>query len=312
MMDGDPGWTGPIHGRLGVLADDGERVQCHICGGYYGNLGGHVSQVHGVTPGEYKALFGLNATTGLIGPALKELRRQEGTERAQTQAFAQFRLAGDRARAALTPEQRSPRGRRLRLQQRLNPQTQEARRAALERANEVLRQRKEAGLHRPAGWSGRDPKSVSAKGHARLAELRKDPAWRQAFSWKVSEARGGRLQVTCTVCGAIFTEPQSHRRRRTCGPECLAELRRRQTARRQAEAADDRAARQAQGIALAQIRRERGLSIEQLAAITVLSPAHVSRVERGLNVPSRDALERLTAALGARPSPDGGTAGSVP
>ncbi len=307
-MDGERTWTGPIHGRPGILADDGERAQCHICGDYFGNLGGHVSQVHGVTPDEYKERFGLNATTGLIGPALKALRQQEGAERAETPAFSEFRAAGERARAERTREGRSSRGRRLRLEQRLDPKTQAARRAALARANEVLRQRKEAGLHQPAGWSGRDPKEVSAKGHARLSELRADPAWREAFARKVSEARGGRLQVTCVVCGTTFTEPQSHRRRQTCGTACLAVLRRRQAARRQAETAADRAARQAEGLALARLRRDRGLSIERLAAVSGLSAAHVSRVERGLNVPSPAALDRLAAALDSGPARIGGEA----
>ena len=302
-MDGDRVWDGPIHGRVGVLADDGERAQCHMCGDYFGNLGGHVSQVHGVEPDEYKELFGLNVTTGLIGPALKERRRREGEARKETPAYARFVAAGERARASLPPEQRSPRGRRLRLEQRLNPRVQAARRSALERANEVLRQRKEAGLYRPVGWGGRDPKEVSARGHARLAELRADPAWREAFARKVSEARGGRLKVTCVVCGTVFTEPQSHRRKKTCSPACLKELRRRLTAERQAAVTDDRQARIAAGVALGQRRRERGLSVERLAALSGLSAAHVSRVERGLNVPSAAALRRIGAALDAAPRP---------
>ncbi len=303
MVNGERTWTGPIHGRLGVLADDGNCAQCHICGGYYGNLGGHVTQVHGVTPSDYKALFGLNATTGLIGPALKGIRRQEADVRKQTPAFAEFRAAGDRARSELTPEQRSPKGRRLRLQQRLSPKVQAARRAALARANEVLRQRKEAGLHTPAGWSGRDPKAISAKGHARLAELRTDPAWRDAFARKVSEARGGRLQVTCVVCGVVFTEPHSHRRRKTCSPACLTMLRASRAAGRQAAAAPDRDQRRTAGIGLGDVRRQRGWSIERLARQSGLSPAHVSRIERGLNTPSFAALGRLADALGGGPFP---------
>jgi hypothetical protein len=25
-------WDGPIHGQLGVLATDGDKVECHVCG----------------------------------------------------------------------------------------------------------------------------------------------------------------------------------------------------------------------------------------------------------------------------------------
>ena len=307
MSDGEPVWDGPIHGQRGVLADDGERAQCHICGNFYGNLGGHATQVHGIGPDEYKAYFGLNATTGLVGPALHEVRLRESEVRKQTPAYQRFVEAGKRARAQLTPEQRSSKGRRLRLQQRLNPNVQAARKAALAKANEVLRQRKEAGLHKPAGWAGRDPKVVSARGHARLAELRKDPAWREAFARKVSEARGGRLSVTCVVCGTVFVEPQSHKRKKTCGPACLEVLRKRMAAEAKAGRADDQAARTARGVALGRVRRERGLSIEKLAALSGLSSAHVSRVERGLNVPSEEALRRLAEALGVNPgAPDEG------
>ncbi len=71
---------------------------------------------------------------------------------------------------------------------------------------------------------------------------------------------------------------------------------------RQAAVAAERAARSAAGVALGRLRRERGLSIEGLARATSLSPAHVSRVERGLNVPSVEALERLSSALNASTS----------
>lgn len=291
-------WTGPFHGQLGVLADDGERVQCHLCGEFYGNLGGHVSQVHGWTPDDYKARFGLNATTGLIGPSLRAARQQEGAERKHGPDYARFMAAGARARAA-APEGRSTKGRRLRLEQRLDPQVQAARRAALARANEVLAERRADGSYRSPGWGGRDPKVVSAQGHERLRELRQDPEWRAAFARRVSEARGGRLQVTCVVCGKTFNEPHSHRRRKTCSVECREVLRRRANAERQAAAAADVARRRAEGIALGQRRRELAIAISQLAGRSRLSPSHVGRIERGLNVPSDDALRRIGDALEA-------------
>ena len=298
-MDNDRVWEGPVHGRLGVLADDGERAQCHICGDYFGNLGGHVSQVHGVTPDDYKAFFGLNATTGLLGPTLKQIRQQQADARKTSQAYARFMAAGAAARATLGPEQRSNRGRRLRLQQRLDPAVQAARRASLDRANQVLRERKAAGLHTPAGWGERDPREVSARGHEKLAELRRDPEWRAAFARKVSEARGGRLTVKCVVCGTVFAEPQSHKGRKTCSPECFAVLRGRLVAERRNRLAADRAERQRLGVALGERRRQLGRSIEGVARQSGLSSAHVSRIERGLNVASRDALEKIDLALKA-------------
>jgi len=301
-VDRDRVWEGPIHGSLGVLADDGQLAQCHICGAYFGNLGGHVSQVHGIAPADYKAFFELNATTGLLGPALKEIRQQQADARKSSPAYARFMAAGARARAAVPEEQRSTRGRRLRLQQRLDPKVQAARRASLERANEVLRERKAAGLHTPAGWGTRDPREVSARGHQRLAELRRDPEWRAGFSRKVSEARGGRLKVTCVVCGTSFTEPQSHKGRKSCSPECFRQLRRGLIEARRDAAAPNRAERQHQGVELGLRRRQIGLSIEQVARAAGLSAAHVSRIERGLNVPSGEALEKIAAAIVGPPA----------
>jgi DNA-binding transcriptional regulator YiaG len=297
-MEHEQQWTGPIYGQRGILAHDGERAQCHICGDYFGNLGGHITQVHGIPPEEYKELFGLNATTGLIGPALKEVRRQEADVRKTTPAYQRFVEAGERARSTLSKEERSGKGRRLRLQQRLDPRVQTARRNALARANEALRQRKEAGLYQPVGWGDRDPKEISARGRARFQELLKDPNWREAFSKKVSEARGGRLQVTCVICGKLFTEPHSHRRKKTCSADCLHALRQQQIAEQKAAVADDRARRLAEGRALGKLREEQAITYEEVARRTGFSSSHVSRIERGLNVPSDEALEKIAIALG--------------
>jgi len=62
----EPGnWDGPVFGRLGVLATDGQRVECHACGRWFHHLGHHVRQTHNLTADEYRALFGLNVRTGL-------------------------------------------------------------------------------------------------------------------------------------------------------------------------------------------------------------------------------------------------------
>src|SRR5688500_2014836 len=118
-------WDGPIHGRLGVLATDGDKVECHVCGGYFSLLASHVSQTHGLAPDAYRALFGLLAGTALAGPTLRASRR----------ARAELTLAPYRERAgelgrSHTPEERAARmrGRQLaqegRLRNRL-PERQE-------------------------------------------------------------------------------------------------------------------------------------------------------------------------------------------
>jgi hypothetical protein len=56
-----------IFGEIGILADDGERVQCHICGKWFAALAQHVRQKHGWSREEYCDHFGLKRTTKLSG-----------------------------------------------------------------------------------------------------------------------------------------------------------------------------------------------------------------------------------------------------
>jgi ribosome-binding protein aMBF1 (putative translation factor) len=292
-------WEAPIHGRLGVLADDGERAQCHLCGEFFGNLGGHVTQVHGVTPAEYKERFELKASTGLHGPALKELRRQQATARVGSTGFEHFQTAAQRAQAAISPEQRSSwsRGRRARLEERIDPARRAANEANLRKANDELQARRAAGTHREAGFGDRDPKEISALGHARIAELRADPAWRAEFARKVSIARGGRLHVTCAVCGKTFPEPWSKKTRKTCSPECRRELSRRAAAERH-----ERIRRSPFGPKVRSLRTAAGLSQSRLAELADISMSYVSLIERGKHRPANEIVERLAAALGVQPA----------
>jgi ribosome-binding protein aMBF1 (putative translation factor) len=302
-------WDTPIHGRLGVLADDGERAQCHICGDFFGNLGGHVSQIHGVSPDEYKERFELKASTGLHGPALKELRRQQAEARIGTRGFANFQAAAQRAQAAISPDERSAwsRGRRARLEEQLDPARRAANEANLRKANDELQARRRAGTHREAGFGNRDPKEISALGHARIAELRADPAWRAEFAHKVSVARGGRLHVTCVVCGKTFAEPWSKKTRKTCGPECRRELSRRTAVERRQAVQNDPL-----GPALKSHREAAGLSQHRLAQLADISMSYVSLIERGRHRPSPEIVERLAAALGIAATELQGAAESQP
>ena len=61
---------GGPYGSLGVLARDGELVQCHICGRWFRDLEGpHLTALHGMTATEYREVYGLNRKTALMGPA---------------------------------------------------------------------------------------------------------------------------------------------------------------------------------------------------------------------------------------------------
>lgn len=97
-------WDGPIYGELGVLADDGQKVECHCCGEWFVGLGHHIVQ-HDLTKEEYKAIFGLSRNRGLAAPAtiraLSEKKKNEPNNRERMSAMAKAFLA------TLTPEQRN-------------------------------------------------------------------------------------------------------------------------------------------------------------------------------------------------------------
>lgn len=65
-------WDGPIYGELGILNDDGQRVECHCCGEWFRGLAAHIVHRHNLLADEYKAIFGLNKGQGLTSAATHE------------------------------------------------------------------------------------------------------------------------------------------------------------------------------------------------------------------------------------------------
>ena len=78
-------WDGPIYGELGVLACDGEKQQCHACGEWFTGLIHHAWGAHDLLAREYKATFGLNMKTALVGPGVSA--RLSAYHKAQTDPF---------------------------------------------------------------------------------------------------------------------------------------------------------------------------------------------------------------------------------
>lgn len=71
------------HGYQGVLMYDDieDKVQCHICGLWYVNVGSHTNQKHKVHADEYKMRYGLTLRTALCSVGLSN-RRREATNKA--------------------------------------------------------------------------------------------------------------------------------------------------------------------------------------------------------------------------------------
>lgn len=63
------------YGYYGTVATDdtGNRLQCHICGELFEQLGPHIFQSHGMKVADYKLKFQLNRTTSLVG---EDVRRK--------------------------------------------------------------------------------------------------------------------------------------------------------------------------------------------------------------------------------------------
>jgi len=64
----------------GVLVDDGARVQCHVCGRWYGSLVSHI-KVHGLDATSYKERYGLARGTSLLGPSAQAKQREAALAR---------------------------------------------------------------------------------------------------------------------------------------------------------------------------------------------------------------------------------------
>jgi transcriptional regulator with XRE-family HTH domain len=62
---------------------------------------------------------------------------------------------------------------------------------------------------------------------------------------------------------------------------------------------EDAPVRQRIGPAIKTLRLEHGMSLNALAEEAGISPSHLSRMERGLTVPSYDVLDRVADALGS-------------
>lgn len=193
-----------MYGRRGELESDGERVQCHVCGTYWLSLASHAFFSHDLMADEYRAIFELNRTTGLVGPRLRERRVELGRQRARLQPEADIRRL-DAVRP--TPEQFSAyfTGRKTRLETRLRPRDPDLKRRAYERLS------------------------------ARLKELLADPEWEAAYRSKLAAARQRQVRprktITCANCGKTLHVPPS-KKTKFCGRPCSVALRQRRAAER--------------------------------------------------------------------------------
>ena len=201
-----PIWDGVLHGTLGVLASDGDRVQCHGCGKFFKAAGTHLVRRHGITADEYRRLFGLRSTTGFAGPPVKARLRQTAVER-----FSQYWRPGPRpAGFQERGEHHGP-----------SPEA---------RLDPAVRARWEAHGRRLVAWNAQaraDGREVSvrrgrdatAQAVARWKELLADPKYKAAHVEKIRKTRQRRV-FTCKECGSSFVRSANWKGWRVCSPAC--------------------------------------------------------------------------------------------
>lgn len=78
-IDDNP--TQEFFGQPGVLASDGDLVQCHLCGRWFHGLNQHVMKKHGMSCDDYRREFGLNRGQPLVSKSFSETQRRGQTER---------------------------------------------------------------------------------------------------------------------------------------------------------------------------------------------------------------------------------------
>ena len=111
-------------GSSGTIQDAREEIRCNgPSGRWFRFLASYGTQVPRLTADGYRAVFGLRTRTGLMSPAMKERRREQTAP--LLRRFAGAGLVKLRAMAA--EEWRAiNRGRRWRLEGRLDPRNRQA------------------------------------------------------------------------------------------------------------------------------------------------------------------------------------------
>lgn len=222
-------WDGPIHGELGVLDGDGDRVRCHACGEWFVQLGTHAVRTHGLRANVYKAIFGLNRRTGLAGTAYREQMRPHAEK-----VFKAYWPTAAQRLQEMTPEQRQAIDRERRLEMRRDPHNRQVWRESAHRGGVRIQELYAAGHYQPP--LVREPALARRQAERMRAQLAADPALRAEFQRRLSGvARDGpeMVELVCVVCGVGFQAQAARVRagqRTTCGPAC-ARSRRAQTLR---------------------------------------------------------------------------------
>ena len=164
---------------LGILIadDDGERLQCHVCGAFWRGLVYHVRQSHYLDAATYRETYGLNRTAVLVSPALQASLRIIHAARLDA-----IRPDGRIMDYITIEDVRAISGQPRRLQMRLK------------RSADAQAQPRRPKRPRPAPMPVAERVKLAT---AAKAELLKDPTWHAEWQARIRE--GKRLRAGLTL-----------------------------------------------------------------------------------------------------------------
>ncbi|HTE64608.1 MAG TPA: MucR family transcriptional regulator [Solirubrobacteraceae bacterium] len=151
-LDGTPLYA--ARGELPIDVDE-QRVQCHLCGGWYRALGSsHLSRTHGVTADEYRELVGLRPRHPLWAPDLIDEQGERLRARLAAEPRLRVAMAKGHARAQRGELQREATSR---LAQRLTSLERERQLAVGARGSATAARQHSAGAASYVRWRSASP-----------------------------------------------------------------------------------------------------------------------------------------------------------
>lgn len=89
--------------------NDGELIQCHICGYYFSRLGGHILMKHKMKSRDYKTKYGLRIKDGLMSPIAK-IKAQDVYNRFTRRTPEEYRAMSKKGQKVLKEKSYKPGG----------------------------------------------------------------------------------------------------------------------------------------------------------------------------------------------------------
>ena len=211
------------YGNYGVFLEEGDRVQCHICGKWYILLATHLWKTHNYLADEYREQFGLGYTTGLLTGELSDYKSDITTRLIKAGIMRDPRTLD--WKAARDAGSARTRGRKKRAEQIIKNLASHPRKLWLLSKCIIcgtdfscwkselgkIKTCSKSSCHRKALSLALKGRGFTTEHKARLSEVAK------------AQYRNGRQPSNikprpCSVCGKLMPKPKP---RRTCSPECL-------------------------------------------------------------------------------------------